>query len=533
MCYNILYHNAYKEETYMKKTIALIMALVMIMSVSVFAAEIGTEDMKGAKKITGAKITYEGTNKGAYAGNTDMLINGTRDNFGAKLKGTIQFVFDTEQKFSGIRSWMSTSCVQGAEGKNSAPNMNGKDHRRAEVLLVKVSNDGKTWTEVANTRNANNQFWFDDYYFGKEITAKYLSLSSQKSNDNWGEWEIGEIAFITDEATARTISNKQGAAAPAAPAKPAAPAQPQTPQASGISATTATSRVGEKIDKSGVTVKASSDGQGGSSVKMLDGNIKSYWHSAYQASGSTITSYDQAPFTLDFTFAKKTEISGISYTPRQDSIGGYWLKTRVMYSTDGKKYQEGCTAVLKYSGNDPSEKIFGFGKNVNVKAVRVIIEESSGYCMAAEVDFFGPIDTSVKSQPIVKTTTTADVTPGSGKIVLKLGSTSANANGTAGTVTAPYIVGGATMLPFKYTIEALGGAYSESGDDITVTYNGATYNFKKNSNYLASNGVRLLLAKPTTTAADGTAMVPVIFFTKTLNLLCEWNQVEQTVVIKK
>lgn len=509
----------------MKKALALILAFVMIMSVSVFAAEIGTEDMKGAKQITGATTTYEGGTKGAYTGNTPDLTDGKRSNFGAKLKGTIQMVFSAEQKFSGVRVWMSTNCVSGAEGKNSDPNMNGKDHRRAETLLVKISNDGKTWTDVAVTRSANNQFWFDDYYFGKEVTAKYLSLSSQKSNDGWGEWEIGEIAFITDAAAAKTVSNKQGgSAAPAAPAAPAGPA---------ITTTTASQRVGEKIDKTGISVKASSDGQGGSSPKMLDGNIKTYWHSAYQASGSTIVSYDQAPFTLDFTFSKKTEISGISYTPRQDSTGGYWLKTRVMYSTDGKKFVEGCTSVLKYSGNDPKEKIFGFGKNVTVKAVRVIIEESSRYCMAAEVDFFGPVENTVQSQAVVKTTTTADVTPGSGKIVLKLGSASANANGTAGTTTAPYIVGGATMLPFKYTIEALGGAYTESGDDIAVTYNGVAYNFKKNSNYLASNNVRLLLAKPTTTAADGTAMVPVIFFTKTLGINCEWNQAEQTIVIKK
>ena len=205
---------------------------------------------------------------------------------------------------------------------------------------------------------------------------------------------------------------------------------------------------------------------------------------------------------------------------------------RVLYSTDGKKYVEACTAVNTYSGNDPKERIFGFGKNVTVKAVRVIIEESTRYCMAAEVDFFGPIEKVVQTQ-IVKTTTTADTAPGSGKIVLKLGSTSVNANGTAGTATAPYIIGGATMLPFKYTVEALGGSYAESGEDITVTYNGVTYNFKKNSNYLASGGVRLLLAKPTHTAADGTAMVPVIFLTKTLGLNCEWNQAEQTIVIKK
>ena len=513
----------------MKKTIALILAFVMIMSASVFAAEIGTEDMKGAKKITGATITYEGGEKGAYSGTTANLVDGIRNDFGAKLKGTIQIAFSSEQKFSGIRSWMSKNCVAGAEGTNADPNMNGKEHRRAEVLLIKISSDGKNWTEVANTRSANSQYWFDDYYFGKEITAKYVSLSSQKSNDNWGEWEIGELALITDEAAAKTISNKKGAATPAQTTTPAA----TTPAPSAaVTKTTAVQTVGEKIDKSGVSVKASSDSQGGSSIKMLDGDIKTYWHSAYTAEGSTITGYDKAPFTLDFTFTKKTEISGISYTPRQDSTGGYWLKVRVLYSTDGKKYVEACTAVNTYSGNDPKERIFGFGKNVTVKAVRVIIEESTRYCMAAEVDFFGPIEKVVQTQ-IVKTTTTADTAPGSGKIVLKLGSTSVNANGTAGTATAPYIIGGATMLPFKYTVEALGGSYAESGEDITVTYNGVTYNFKKNSNYLASGGVRLLLAKPTHTAADGTAMVPVIFLTKTLGLNCEWNQAEQTIVIKK
>ena len=201
----------------MKKILSIIIALIMVLGASSsFAANIGDADRSGTKSIKGAYITYNGTSKGGYGdGGVSFISDGVRNTFGARLGGVIEITFGSEISFSGLRIWMSDNCVSGAEGKHFDAAMNGTDHRRAEVLEVKISSDGKNWTEITNERQANNQYWYDDYTFGKNISAKYISLSSKKSNDGWGEWEIGEIALITDE----DISSKVKADAGDAPNK--------------------------------------------------------------------------------------------------------------------------------------------------------------------------------------------------------------------------------------------------------------------------------------------------------------------------
>ena len=52
--------------------------------------------------------------------------------------------------------------------------------------------------------------------------------------------------------------------------------------------------------------------------KLVDGDIKTYWHSYYEAEGSTITVKQEHPFRIKVEFPDKRDISGFCYTPRQD-----------------------------------------------------------------------------------------------------------------------------------------------------------------------------------------------------------------------
>lgn len=286
--------------------------------------------------------------------------------------------------------------------------------------------------------------------------------------------------------------------------------------------------VGDPIDLSGASISTNS---GTGMGRMLDGNLSTYWHSAYTAEGSTITSHDVAPFCVDLTLPKKMSISGIGYTPRQSNTDGYWKSLQVLYSNDGRKYTAICNDTYEYTGVDNSMKVTGFGKNIDAKYIRVIITDSSTYCMASGFYVFGPL--AAQKVVVTRTTTTADVTPGAGRIILTMNSTAASANGTATTLSAaPTIAGGATMVPLQYTVEALGGTYTENGDEINVSYNGHAYVLKKNSNYLTADTVRAFMAKPTMDFG-GTTMASVLFFTNTLGIKAELNQAQQAIVLFK
>ena len=97
----------------MKKILSLILAVMMLFSVTAFAA--GMEGSDGTKSMKGAYITYNGTDKGGYgAGGVSFLTDGVRNTFGAKHGGEIKIEFGSEVSFSGIRVWMSDNCARPA-----------------------------------------------------------------------------------------------------------------------------------------------------------------------------------------------------------------------------------------------------------------------------------------------------------------------------------------------------------------------------------------------------------------------------------
>lgn len=296
----------------------------------------------------------------------------------------------------------------------------------------------------------------------------------------------------------------------------------------------AAGNLGERLSRDGWNVTASSvtSSDWGGASKMLDGNLGTYWHSAYTASGSTITGHDEAPYTLNFDMGKKQKISGIGYIPRQDSTNGYWNKIQVYTSEDGKKYNLVAEDTYTYNGADKSEKTTAFGKNVNARYIRVIVTETPGYGMAAEFYAYGAVEIKT-AVVVVNKDTSASTAGGSGKAVLPLENKTANINGSSQTLPeAAQVINGATMVPLKAIVEAFGGTYSESGEDISVSYNNANYNLKKNSNYLTINGIRGFMSKPTVVIND-TVMASVLLFTNNMGLTGSLNQAEKTIILSK
>lgn len=295
----------------------------------------------------------------------------------------------------------------------------------------------------------------------------------------------------------------------------------------------AAGNLGELLPTTSWSIKASSaQGEWGAAHKMLDGDLATFWHTAYTAEGSTITGYDQAPFTIDIDMGSKQQISGIGYIPRQNSTGGYWKKIKVSTSADGRKFTVAAEDTYTYNGTENGEKTTAFGKNITARYIRIVIEESVRYCMGAELHVYGAAE--IKSAvTVVNKDTNADTTGASGKAVLTLENKTANINGSSASLPeAAQVINGATMVPLKAIAEAFGGSYSESGDDITVSYNGTNYNLKKNSNYLMISGVRGFMARPTI-VLNGTTMASVLFFTGNMGLKGELNQAQKAIILSK
>ncbi len=132
--------------------------------------------------------------------------------------------------------------------------------------------------------------------------------------------------------------------------------------------------------------------------KMIDDNEKSIWHSAYETNDSNteIVSNDKPPFILTFTLPKLTEVSGFSYTPRQDNMTGVVTACNI-YVSD----KDDGDAVLIFSGKlagnkDVQNKDFGY--NISVKKVVFEITEAiGGFGTCAEFNLIDKKGTTKKT----------------------------------------------------------------------------------------------------------------------------------------
>ncbi|MDP4133253.1 MAG: stalk domain-containing protein [Bacillota bacterium] len=341
-------------------------------------------------------------------------------------------------------------------------------------------------------------------------------------------YALDEIEFSSSWQTSVTSElGNLGLAAPAAAAPvAAAPAEQAGSKAPSKAPVGAEMSAGSSWK---YTASSSNDQVG----KLFDGDTNTIWHSHYTAEGSKVTSHDAPPYTITVSFGKVTEFSGVSYYPRPSGTTGTWKVVTYYGSSDGKSYTELATDTYTFaSATDKAPKTTSFG-NVKYKFFKAVITQGeSGFGTGSELRFHEAVKVAAPQQR-ERTTTTADTTPGAGKITLTINSTSATSDGSTQTLlAAPVIQGGATMIPAKFVAEALGGSYSENGSDITMVVGSATLNLETDTTYLTVSGIRTCLASPTF-SLNGTVMISVKVLTDALGANVSWNQAQQTIVITK
>lgn len=129
------------------------------------------------------------------------------------------------------------------------------------------------------------------------------------------------------------------------------------------------------------------NGSGSQTINLaIDGNESSYWHSYYEASGSTITYHSIPPYTIEVTLPRKVVASGLSVLPRSDANNGCPLDMTVyVKASDSADYTLVREHETFQSGKDA--RVVDFGANIFVKKVKFVLNTTAfGYGCIREID---------------------------------------------------------------------------------------------------------------------------------------------------
>ncbi len=119
---------------------------------------------------------------------------------------------------------------------------------------------------------------------------------------------------------------------------------------------------------------------------MLDSNVKTYWHSNYEAEGTKITKQDNPPYDIYITLPEKQTVSGIVLTPRKDHSAGRIQGANIYVSDSDSGEWFLLGDKLTFEDNDSPQEI-NLSANLEVKRVRVEVTSGySGFGSLAEFD---------------------------------------------------------------------------------------------------------------------------------------------------
>lgn len=155
-----------------------------------------------------------------------------------------------------------------------------------------------------------------------------------------------------------------------------------------------------KIPNKEISVTASSQYTGEGPENLLDGNKNTIWHSNWADNNVKL------PQELIFTFEKPTEISKLSYIPRQNGTANGNIMEFDLYATDENGKETKVLDAKAWSG-DSSTKFAKFDA-VKAKTIRMVINKSNGdtknkFASGAEMSFYSPsgdIDSGVNKKAL-------------------------------------------------------------------------------------------------------------------------------------
>ena len=141
------------------------------------------------------------------------------------------------------------------------------------------------------------------------------------------------------------------------------------------------------LERSTWTITADSEIKSVPITNVLDGDKNTFWHSFYTATGGSVTSKDEPPFTIEIDLKKKEKISGIIFTPR-DSKAGIITKFDLYASADGGEYKKLLEDKVLLADTDEKEVLFK--NNVEADKLKIVVTEgTSKYGTLAEFNVAG------------------------------------------------------------------------------------------------------------------------------------------------
>jgi hypothetical protein len=156
----------------------------------------------------------------------------------------------------------------------------------------------------------------------------------------------------------------------------------------------------ENLKESGVlperstwSVTASNSWKWGAAEKMLDGDIKTMWHSYYKEQDGKAVDKTPAPYYIDIVLPEESVVKGFTYVPRQDNNSGYvfsWEAYKI--GDDGTETKLGAGSLA----NDANAKS-GIWEETSLKKLRIVFTKATGVGTCAELYLIGKGEGGVKS----------------------------------------------------------------------------------------------------------------------------------------
>ncbi len=120
-------------------------------------------------------------------------------------------------------------------------------------------------------------------------------------------------------------------------------------------------------------------------ARAIDGDLKTYWHSDYEAKDGAILSHDNPPYYVDIDFGTEQTISGINLVPRQDSTNGNFIIVNVYAAEKADSEWVLIREKVTFENSTGDKELFFLS---NIKATKLRIEAvatQKGYGTLAEV----------------------------------------------------------------------------------------------------------------------------------------------------
>ena len=232
------------------------------------------------------------------------------------------------------------------DGMRYQRRQNGGKNGAVRDYKIECSMDGQKWEKVAEGQwDVENAGW-QVARFTKPTQAKYVRLTGVHTVADSGNDKHMAIAELRVTYQQNTTPNPDPQPEP----------QPEAP-------------------KPVITGSAPSTQEGFGPEKAVDGNLETYWHSAYNEVLTDENRYFQLNFEKPYTVSKLTYVPKQGMDENNGDKNGTVTKYTVLYSLDGETWKEAAKGDWEVSD---ATKFAEFAEPVEAKYIRLVGNETFG-----------------------------------------------------------------------------------------------------------------------------------------------------------